>query len=1039
MAAALGAAHDAGVVHRDFKSSNVVIMPSRGDQHTTRVVVTDFGLARRTLAADAPVPDMSGTGSGQLMGTPAYMSPEQVQGLDVTAAADIYALGIVMFEMVTGALPFDADTPLASAIKRLQHPPASPRSLVAGLDDHWEGAILRALERQPADRFPTALDLANALDGGRVAPSRRQQRRRRTVAAALVLLLLTGGGLAWWSRQESARTGAGVGNLVPRRAVAVLGFKNLSGEADADWLSTALSEMLMSELAAGDMLRIIPGESVARMKIDLALADADSFASDTLARIRRSVGSDLLVLGSYVVVADRVRLDLRVQDAAAGSVVVAMTESAPSADLFDLVSRVGTRLRTHLGIGGLSAAETRMVRASLPSSPEAARLYAEGLARLRRLEASAARDILQAAAAADPQQPLVHSALAAAWRALGYDARARESARRAFELAGRLSRDMQLWVEGQYREVNNEREKAVQAYSTLFNFFPDDVEYGLRLAGALTAAGRAKDALATLDSLRRLPAPASDDPSIDLADAAAAAALPDFGRQRMSAARAAEKGRALSARLVVARGALFECNALGNLGEPKAALERCEESRRLFAEAGDGAGAARASSGAATVLRQQGDVAEAVGMYEQALATYRRIGDQSGVATVLNNSANALRQLGDVPGAQARYDESLAIYREIDDRSGTARVLHNMGIVRRQQGRLDAALKLYEEALTLRRELGEKDGIASTQATMANVFIDMGDLTGARRMLEGALATWRELGEKRSIAVALSNLAFVRWQLGELTAARQAYEESLLLARELGDRQGIARALNNLADVHIGQGDLVASRAMYEEALKVFGEIGEQRGLAYVHGGLGRLLLTQDRLKESRLEHEAAAAIWQKIGAKGTMAESRVSLAEVAIEEGRARDAERLAAPAAEQLAAERMFNPAAIAYAVLARARLSQDRAADARVAIDRLTDLLPRIQNRQILMSTAIDTARVHAALGASDRALALLEETLEEANARGFVETQLQTRLALGEVEVRMGRIAAGRARRSAVEEDASTRGFLLIARKAAAAGR
>ena len=108
MAAALDAAHEAGVVHRDFKSENVFLVPGRREGET-RVVVTDFGMAR-AMSRERFVVTM---GSRELMGTPAYMAPEQVEGGEVTGAADLYAFGIVLYEMVTGCRPFDAETPLA--------------------------------------------------------------------------------------------------------------------------------------------------------------------------------------------------------------------------------------------------------------------------------------------------------------------------------------------------------------------------------------------------------------------------------------------------------------------------------------------------------------------------------------------------------------------------------------------------------------------------------------------------------------------------------------------------------------------------------------------------------------------------------------------------------------------------------------------------------------------------------------------------------------------------------------------------------------
>src|SRR4029453_5041676 len=124
MAGALSAAHRAGVVHRDVKCGNVILVP--GDNGHTRAVITDFGLAREEVAEPQPSEDLSHA-TGAMVGTAAYMSPEQVVGGRITAAADIYAFGIVLYEMVTGVKPFAGATPLATALLRLRERPTSPR------------------------------------------------------------------------------------------------------------------------------------------------------------------------------------------------------------------------------------------------------------------------------------------------------------------------------------------------------------------------------------------------------------------------------------------------------------------------------------------------------------------------------------------------------------------------------------------------------------------------------------------------------------------------------------------------------------------------------------------------------------------------------------------------------------------------------------------------------------------------------------------------------------------------------------------------
>jgi len=162
MAAALAAAHKAGIVHRDFKCGNVMLVRAKAEDGGLRPVIMDFGLARRSATSDASM-GLSTT-SGVISGTPAYMAPEQVEGREITPAADIYALGVVIYEMVTGRCPFEGDTPLSTAVKRLQEPAPSPRSHNPSLDPRWERAILRCLERIPTERFSSAEEIIKALE-----------------------------------------------------------------------------------------------------------------------------------------------------------------------------------------------------------------------------------------------------------------------------------------------------------------------------------------------------------------------------------------------------------------------------------------------------------------------------------------------------------------------------------------------------------------------------------------------------------------------------------------------------------------------------------------------------------------------------------------------------------------------------------------------------------------------------------------------------------------------------------------------------------
>ncbi|OYW11324.1 MAG: hypothetical protein B7X34_03325, partial [Acidobacteriia bacterium 12-62-4] len=205
MAAALAAAHKAGVVHRDFKSANVFLTQERDG--STRVVVTDFGLARSIAPGEAE----SATGMGA--GTPAFMAPEQLDGRPVGPAADIYALGLVMYEMATGSLPYTGDSPLQVAVRRLREKPKPPRAVAPEVDSRWEAVILRCLEAEPEDRFAEASGVIKSLASRYSLPWIRIRKSWRLGTVAVVTLVgialgVVGGRWLW-----SPRPAPGAENL----------------------------------------------------------------------------------------------------------------------------------------------------------------------------------------------------------------------------------------------------------------------------------------------------------------------------------------------------------------------------------------------------------------------------------------------------------------------------------------------------------------------------------------------------------------------------------------------------------------------------------------------------------------------------------------------------------------------------------------------------------------------------------------------------------------------------------------------------------
>ena len=937
------------------------------------------------------------THSGELLGTPDYMAPEQIEGTAVTPATDVYALGIVMYEMVTGVRPFAADTPIASVMKRMTGPtPARPRELVRDLPSDWDAAIMRCLSRRPDDRFASATAVVDAL-GERRKLAGHGALSRRAVLALATLAVIAAAAIGWraWNLRPGApaESAAGAANRVaPRPAIAVLGFRNLTGRSDTAWMAVALSEMLTTELAVGEQLRTISGENISRVRADLELAEADSYGAETLSSIRRNLGTDFVVLGSYVTLGEgeaaTLRMDIRVQDSIKGETLLVVSESGRSADLFDVVARGGSRLRERLGVRA-APEDAASVRATLSSSPDAARLYAEGLIGLRRYDYLGARDLLEQSIAADGSFPLSHAALAQAWSGLGYDERESNASRRAFELSANLPRADRLQVEGTYRVASKEWPEAIAIWQSLATFFPDDVEYVLRLANAQIASGAAKAGMATIDGFRAR-FPEVNDPRLSLAEASAAETLSDFKRMQAASAAAAGAADAQRAHQLVAPARIREGAALLRMGQADKAVALFEDARRLYDAAGDRAGGARA----------------------------------------LNNLASALSDGPQTARVKALYQEGLEIARAVGDQDLVARFLNNLAVQERRSGNLDTALRMNQESLSIRREIGDRTNAAISLNNIGNLLLDMGDPQAASAHYQQSAAISREIGDRRSEARALHNAGFALVEEGEFVRARASIEEGLKLRRSIDDPASVATSLYGLGWVASLQGDLAIARQSLNESLEMEKRLDLRSAMANAISALGDLALHEGDLAGARRLHDQALKIHTELGEKGRAADSRLALAVVALEEGDSAEAETLAREAALVFVEQKVQDNEATARATLALALEARDRDADAAREIARARQLAKDQKSTLVRMDVALAGARVDAARDPSG-AVKTLESVRAEAVRRGVPKYEFLARRAIAEIEDRRTP-PAGAKLAEALRQDAKARGYGLYAR-------
>ncbi|MGC2357057.1 MAG: tetratricopeptide repeat protein [Candidatus Acidiferrum sp.] len=713
---------------------------------------------------------------------------------------------------------------------------------------------------------------------GLETPTRRRNRILIIYGAALALVLLVG--LGWYSFRYHARPGAtSHSNTNPapsvRKSVAVLGFHNTSGRADDGWLATAFSEMLSTELAAGERLRLVPGEDVANLRLSSPWSQTDTLGQETTARIGTALNTDILVLGSYTSLGTperkQLRLDVRLQDARTGEILAEVAEIGSSQTFFQLISRIGAKLRDRMGVPDIAQGDEPNVAASLPSDPEAARFYTLGLAKLREFDVLAARRLFEKTIKVDPQYALAHWALSEAWSTMGYEQNALDETRKSYQLSEKLPRRDRLLIEGRYRVLSKDWDKALEVYHALFSFFPDDLEYGLRLADTQTRAGKRSDALATIQLLRRLPPPVRDDPRLDLAEEMTYKSIGQYEPAQSAALRAAGKAKTKGFDLLLARALCRDAEDLAFLGQSDKAIVTAQNAKSIYAAAGDqfGASAAMVVIGKVQWLRGEYEASEKV--FEQALTSDRAVGNQTGSAMDLRFLAGARAMHGDLVGAREQYQKALAVYQEIGDREHVAYSLTEIAWAMNASGNPAATPKLYEQALGIFREMSNEEGIATTLSEKGNALVTLGELAAAQQACQQALDLFRKNGDKNKITRTLFDLANIASLRDKLEDSRKLFSEALNIDHQGGDAgEGVTDELG-LAGVAGEEGHWAEARQYINAALEYLHAHNDPNQEISADSLLAEIALKEGKAAEAITTIEAA----RKLLRPGQWAEER--------------------------------------------------------------------------------------------------------------------------------------------------------------------
>jgi serine/threonine-protein kinase len=476
LASALEAARHAGVVHRDVKPENVLL-----DESTGRPLLADFGIAR-AVAVEA---GGSTTGQGVAVGTPAYMSPEQAAGEEIDTRSDLYALGIVAYEMLAGHPPFQGPHRVVVS-KHIAERPVPIQRLRSETPAGLATAVMRALEKQPSDRWQTGDELRRALAGETTLarPDRRLRRRILTAAAVALAVLTATIGLV----RRSPGPPAGIN---PRHSILVLPFDNLREDRTVDWLRDGSVSMLGLNLSQWNDLTVVDHERLHDLLARHRLRVGDEIGLDMARRLAREAGVWTVVLGDFTPAGDSLHLVARVFDVASGTRVdVARVDDRAGADIRPLFDALAAKL---LDLSGAPNEIRIGLARATTGSLEAFRSYLRGVEQLNRWDLAGAEQDLQRAIALDTTFGLAYYklALTRGWMAGMEDSVSERLMLRATTYSANLPAHERTVINAYRAFIGDQYEEARSLYNQLIARDNSDADawYGLGEAWFHDTAG----------------------------------------------------------------------------------------------------------------------------------------------------------------------------------------------------------------------------------------------------------------------------------------------------------------------------------------------------------------------------------------------------------------------------------------------------------------------------------------------------------------------------------------------------------------------